>query len=90
MVNFFDLFLILIFVILNGFFVTAEFSLLRIPKTKIQSLAKNGGTREEKLKSIYDNVDLYIASLQIGITITTLLIGWIGIGLFNELRQIVK
>ncbi|MHA2097700.1 MAG: hemolysin family protein [Candidatus Kariarchaeaceae archaeon] len=85
MVNFFDLILILAFIILNGFFVTAEFSLLRIPKTKIQSFAKNGGTREEKLKAIYDNIDLYIASLQIGITLTTLVIGWIGIGFFDEI-----
>ncbi|MFV2016727.1 MAG: hemolysin family protein, partial [Candidatus Heimdallarchaeota archaeon] len=87
MVSFFDLFLIFIFTILNGFFVTAEFSLLRIPKTKIATLKNNGGRREEKLDSIYQNFNLYISSIQIGISLTSIIIGWLGIDIFVGLTR---
>lgn len=87
MVSFFDLFLILIFTILNGFFVTAEFSLLRIPKTMIATFKGNGGRREAKLDSIFQDFNLYISSVQIGISLTSLLLGWLGVGVFIELTR---
>ena len=87
MVSFFDLFLIFIFTILNGFFVTAEFSLLRIPKTKIATFKNKVGRREGKLDSIYQNFNLYISSIQIGISLTSIIIGWLGIGIFVGLTR---
>ena len=87
MVSLYDLLLIFIFTIVNGFFVTAEFSLLRIPKTKLAKFKSNGGRREQKLDSIFQNFNLYISSVQIGISLTSLILGWLGIGLFVDLSQ---
>lgn len=87
MVSLYDLFLILFFTVLNGFFVTAEFSLLRIPKAKLANFKGNGGRREQKLDSIFQDFNLYISSVQIGVSLTSIILGWLGIDLFVELSK---
>lgn len=87
MVDFLVLIFIILLIILNGFFVTAEFSLLRFPQPKITKFVENSGKREEKLNLIFQDLNIYISSLQIGITITSLAIGWLGVKFFVELIE---
>ncbi|OLS16858.1 MAG: Magnesium and cobalt efflux protein CorC [Candidatus Heimdallarchaeota archaeon LC_2] len=87
MVDFLVLILLILFVILNGFFVTAEFSLLRFPLPKITKFENNGGRREKKLNLIFKDLNLYISSLQIGITFSALTLGWFGVTFFIELIE---
>jgi CBS domain containing-hemolysin-like protein len=74
----FQLGLVILLVILNGFFVASEFGLVAIRKTRVDELA-NKGNRPAKLiqKALYA-LDTYISATQLGITIASLALGWIG------------
>lgn len=75
---FFDLFLLLVFVLLNALFVAAEFALVKVRKTQIQkSELKNDNKARLALKQI-THLDEYLAATQFGITISSLGLGWIG------------
>lgn len=78
------LFLILFLIFLNGFFVTVEFTLLRIRKTRLDSLYKSKRWGSKHLERVMDDLNLYIISSQIGITITTILFGYVILGEFGE------
>jgi magnesium and cobalt exporter, CNNM family len=72
---FFDLFLLLIFVLLNALFVAAEFAIVKVRKTQIHP-AKNN--REKLAMGLITHLDQYLAATQFGITISSLGLGWIG------------
>lgn len=75
---FFDLFLLLFFVILNALFVAAEFALVKVRKTQLlpEEISKD---RKAKLAlKLITNLDQYLAATQFGITISSLGLGWIG------------
>lgn len=75
---FFDLFLLLVFVLLNALFVAAEFALVKVRKTQLlpEEISKN---RKAKLAlKLISNLDQYLAATQFGITISSLGLGWIG------------
>jgi CBS domain containing-hemolysin-like protein len=75
---FFDLFLLLLFVLLNALFVAAEFALVKVRKTQIQpSELKNDNKARLAMKQI-THLDEYLAATQFGITISSLGLGWIG------------
>ncbi len=63
----------------------AEFSLIRFPQPKVTKFENNSGRREDKLNLIYQDLNIYISSLQIGITITSLTVGWLGVELIRDL-----
>ena len=63
---------------LNGFFVAAEFALVSVRKTRMEELsAKGSGSAARVLLALRD-LDRYIAGTQVGITIASLALGWIG------------
>ncbi len=72
---FFDLFLLLFFVLLNALFVAAEFALVKVRKTQIQPAENN---REKMAMRLITHLDQYLAATQFGITISSLGLGWIG------------
>ncbi|HMS64720.1 MAG TPA: hemolysin family protein [Ignavibacteria bacterium] len=75
---FFDLFLLLLFVMLNALFVAAEFALVKVRKTQIQeSELKTDKKARIAMKQI-THLDSYLAATQFGITISSLGLGWIG------------
>lgn len=75
---FFDLFLLLFFVLLNALFVAAEFALVKVRKTQIQeSEIKTDKKAKIAMKQI-THLDSYLAATQFGITISSLGLGWIG------------
>src|SRR5262249_15086432 len=65
-------------VLTNGFFVAAEFSLVSVRRTRIAQLIEEGNKAAAATKRAIDNLDSYIASTQLGITLTSLALGWIG------------
>jgi CBS domain containing-hemolysin-like protein len=71
-------FLVLFFVFLNGFFVAAEFAIVKVRSTQIEPLALKGDFRAKLVKSIISNLDLYLSASQIAITMSSLALGWVG------------
>ena len=72
------LFLVLLLVAANGFFVAAEFSLVSVRRSRIVSLADSGDARAAVLLSLLDDLNSYISATQLGITISSLALGWVG------------
>ncbi|WP_435066738.1 hemolysin family protein [Haloplanus sp. C73] len=65
-------------VILNGFFVAAEFAFVRIRGTSVEQLAAEGRPGAGSLQDVMANLDDYLATTQLGITIASLGLGWVG------------
>ena len=73
-----DVLTIAILLFFNGFFVAAEFALVGVRKTRIQQLANEGNFNAKLALDAVKNIDRYIAAVQLGITIASLGIGWVG------------
>ena len=69
--------LTLLLVLANGFFVAAEYAFVRIRKTQLDELAKQSA-RARLSASIVGKLDQYISASQLGVTLCSLAIGWIG------------
>jgi CBS domain containing-hemolysin-like protein len=69
---------VVVLVLLNGFFVAAEFSLVSVRHTRIAELVETGITKAETVQEALKNPDRVIAATQLGITLASLGLGWIG------------
>jgi CBS domain containing-hemolysin-like protein len=65
-------------VLANGFFVAAEFSLVSVRRTRVDELIGQGSMRARFVKRALDDPDRFIAATQLGITIASLGLGWLG------------
>lgn len=74
-------------VLLNGFFVAAEFSIVKLRQTQADALALSHGFRGRILKSVRNHLDAYLSACQLGITIASLGLGWIGEPAFARLLE---
>lgn len=72
----FDIFLTLFLVFLNGFFVAAEFAIVKVRSSQIALQA--GNTSKKAAEIIISHLDGYLAATQLGITIASLGLGWVG------------
>ena len=77
----------LLLVIANGFFVASEFSLVAARRSRIAILAQDGNPRAEVLLELIDNLNTYISATQLGITMASLGLGWIGEPAFAVLLE---
>ncbi|MBE9609715.1 hemolysin family protein [Chitinilyticum piscinae] len=75
----------LLLVALNGFFVAAEFGLVKLRQTRVRSIAKLHGLRGRILLHVHGQLDAYLSACQLGITLASLGLGWIGEPAFAEL-----
>jgi CBS domain containing-hemolysin-like protein len=73
-----QLLLALLLVVLNGFFVAAEFAFVRIRGTSVDQLVEEGRSGSGTLQEVMTNLDNYLATTQLGITIASLGLGWVG------------
>ncbi len=73
-----SLLLVIFLVLLNGFFVASEFALVGVRKTRINELAKKGSNSAKLVKKSLDDLDSYISATQLGITLASLALGWVG------------
>jgi CBS domain containing-hemolysin-like protein len=69
---------IALLVLLNGFFVVAEFALVKIRSSHLDTLAAAGNKRAAFVKQIKDNLNAYLSACQVGITMASLGLGWLG------------
>lgn len=74
----FDVFLTLFLVLLNGFFVAAEFAIVKVRASQVELKAKTGNQTAKVAKNILNNLDAYLSATQLGITLASLGLGWIG------------
>lgn len=68
----------LFLVFLNGFFVLSEFAIVKVRRSKLEELAKNGKANAELALKISNSLDTYLSATQLGITLSSLALGWIG------------
>ena len=73
--------------LLNGFFVAAEFGLVKLRQTRVRSLAKINGVRGRLLATVHTHLDSYLSACQLGITLASLGLGWIGEPAFARVIQ---
>ena len=69
------LFMVIFLVLLNGFFVAAEFAIVKVRSTRIAQLEHRRGKIAQKVLA---NLDAYLSATQLGITLASLGLGWIG------------
>jgi CBS domain containing-hemolysin-like protein len=73
-----NLLLVLVLVVANGFFVAAEFALVAVRKSRIEALVAEGNRSAKRLLNILNNLTEYISATQLGITMASLGLGWVG------------
>ncbi|WP_238403158.1 hemolysin family protein [Paenibacillus mesophilus] len=73
-----NLSLALILVLLNGFFVAVEFAMVKARSSRIDALALEGNIRAKFASRILGNMNAYLSACQLGITLTSLVLGWLG------------
>lgn len=81
------LFLVVLLVLANGFFVASEFALVGVRRSRIAALADSGNRRAQLLLGLVDNLNAYISATQLGITMASLALGWIGEPVFAHLLE---
>ncbi|UYZ84501.1 hemolysin family protein [Entomomonas sp. E2T0] len=75
----------LFLVLLNGFFVGAEFAMVKLRATRVEALAEVNGWRGKILRKVHHQLDAYLSACQLGITLASLGLGWVGEPAFAEL-----
>jgi CBS domain containing-hemolysin-like protein len=72
------IFLVLLLVFVNGFFVAAEFAIVAVRKSRIEALASEGKPSAKRLLEILSNISAYLSASQLGITLASLGLGALG------------
>ena len=78
MIEALNLVIVVLLVLANGFFVASEFALVGVRKSRIESMAKGGNRKAKRLLPLINNLNAYISATQLGITLASLALGWIG------------
>jgi CBS domain containing-hemolysin-like protein len=81
----FKIFLTFFLVALNGFFVAAEFAIVKVRASQIEIKAKSGSRVANIAKYITQHLDGYLAATQLGITLASLGLGWVGESVMHSL-----
>ncbi|WP_245203591.1 hemolysin family protein [Ammoniphilus resinae] len=74
----FNLFLVILLVLLNGFFVAAEFAMVKVRSSRLESLVLEGNQKAKYAQKLTSNLDAYLSACQLGITLASLGLGWVG------------
>lgn len=82
------LLILLLLVAANGFFVAAEFALVSVRRSRVVSLVEAGDARAATLLELLDNLNSYISATQLGITMASLALGWIGEPALSRLLEV--
>jgi putative hemolysin len=78
---------VIVLVLANGFFVATEFAIVAVRRSRIEQLAADGNRSAEAAKQVVGHLDAYIAACQLGITMASLALGWIGEPAFAHLVE---
>ncbi|MGN6186489.1 MAG: hemolysin family protein [Thermoanaerobaculia bacterium] len=85
--DFWYLFFAFLFVLANGFFVAAEFAIVKVRSTQLTELAEQGSMRAKMARKLTKHLDSYLSATQLGITLSSLALGWIGEPAFHHLIE---
>ncbi len=77
--------LVVAFLAMNAFFVIAEFALVRVRKSQLEIAVEQGKRGAKAAKEIADNVNAYLSACQLGVTLSSLALGWLGEPAFSSL-----
>lgn len=75
---FFQIVLVILLIFINAYFVASELALVSIRRTRIEELVKKGNKTARKINKALKHIDRYISATQFGITVISILLGWIG------------
>lgn len=70
--------LILFFVLMNAFFVVAEFAMVKVRKSRLEVLSSEGSVAAKYAYKLVNDLNNYLSACQLGITLASLALGWIG------------
>lgn len=87
MISFLQVLLAFLLVLLNAFFVAAEFGMVKLRATRVEAIKNLYGLRGKILVHIQSHLDAYLSACQLGITIASLGLGWIGEPAFAHLLR---
>lgn len=73
-----DLLLILLLIFLNAFFVAAEFAIVKVRSSQVDLKIQQGSSRARIVRHIIDRMDGYLSACQLGITVSSLVLGFVG------------
>src|ERR1700731_866003 len=65
-------------VVLNAFFVASEFAIVKVRASQLDALVEEGNLRAIFAKHVRGHLDAYLSATQLGITLASLALGWIG------------
>jgi len=71
----------------NAFFVATEFAIVRVRETRIEELVRRGVKRAAATREVLQNLNAYLSACQLGITLTSLGLGWVGEPAFAQLFE---
>lgn len=74
---FVNIFIIAFLLFINGFFVAAEFALVKVRKTRLEQLSNDGNQKAKTALSLVNNVNRMLAAAQLGVTIASIALGWV-------------
>ena len=80
-----SLILVVLFLAMNAFFVIAEFALVRVRKSQLELAVEQGKKGAKSAMYIAENVNQYLSACQLGITLASLALGWLGEPAFSAL-----
>lgn len=78
---------VVLLVLANGFFVAAEFAIVKVRSTQLTELAEQGSSRAKMARRLTRHLDAYLSATQLGITLASLALGWIGEPAFHHLIE---
>ncbi|MBN2808991.1 MAG: HlyC/CorC family transporter [Deltaproteobacteria bacterium] len=78
---------VLFIIFTNAFFVAAEFALVKLRSSEVAVLARNGGRAAKAVEKIVTHLDVYLSACQLGITLASLALGWVGEPLVARLLE---
>ena len=73
----FNIFVIAFLLFVNGFFVAAEFSLVKVRKTRLEQLINDGNRNAKRALKLVNDVNKMLAAAQLGVTIASIALGWV-------------
>lgn len=73
-----ELLILVLLIFLNAFFVAAEFAIVKVRSSQITPLAERNNRRAKTVVKLLANLDAYLSASQVGITMTSLGLGWVG------------
>lgn len=80
-----NILLVVLLIVLTAFFVASEYSIIRVRVSRINQLAEDGNKNAQAVKRILSRLDEFLSASQLGTTLTSLALGWLGESTIEEL-----